>query len=88
MAVRTERLDVRITAEHKRLIEKAALLTGQPVTNFVVSSALERARATLVMESRTVLSTRDARAFLGLLEEDRAPAAALVRAVRRSKRHE
>ena len=86
MTVKTERLDVRVTREHKRLIEKAALVTGQPVTSFVLSSALDRAREALERESRTVLSERDGTAFLRMLEEDRAPAAALVRAVRRSGR--
>jgi uncharacterized protein (DUF1778 family) len=87
MSVKTERLDVRVTRRNKRLIEKAALVTGQPVTSFVLSSALERAREALERESRTTLSERDGKAFLRLLEEDRAPAAALVRAVRRSARH-
>jgi uncharacterized protein (DUF1778 family) len=87
MAVKSERLDVRVTREHKRLIEKAALVTGQPVTSFVLSSALDRAREALEGESRTLLSERDGRAFLRMLEEDRAPAEALARAVRRSRRH-
>lgn len=87
MATRSERLDVRITRRDKRLIEKAALVTGQPVTSFVLSSALDRAREALERESRVVLSERDGKAFLRLLEEDRAPAGALVRAVRRSGRH-
>jgi len=84
MKLKSGRLDVRVTREHKRLIERAALVTGQPVTSFVLSSALERAREALELESRTELSERDGRAFLRLIGEDRAPAAALKRAVRRS----
>jgi uncharacterized protein (DUF1778 family) len=87
MAVKSDRLDVRITREHKRLIERAALATGQPVTSFVLSSALERAREALERETRTVLSERDGRLFLRLLEEDRAPTAALLRAARRHRRN-
>jgi uncharacterized protein (DUF1778 family) len=87
MAVKTERLDVRVTRQNKRLIERAALVTGQPVTSFVLSSALERAREALESESRTLLSERDGRAFLRMLEEDRTPSEALVRAVKRSRRH-
>ena len=86
MAVKTERLDVRVTREHKRLIEKAALVTGQPVTSFILSSALDCAREALEQESRTVLSERDGRTFLLLLDKHRAPAAALVRAVKRDRR--
>ena len=87
MAIKSDRLDVRVTRQNKRLIERAALVTGQPVTSFVLSSALERAREALERESRTVLSERDGKAFLRMLDEDLAPAAALVRAVKRSRRH-
>ena len=86
MTVKAERLDVRVTREHKRLIERAALATGQPVTSFLLSSALDRAREVLEGESRTVLSAQDGKAFLKMIEEDDALAAALVRAVNRSGR--
>ena len=86
MSVKTERLDVRVTRANKRLIERAALATGQPVTSFILSSALDRARAALDSESRTVLTERDGRIFLRLLDADRAPNAALVRAARRARR--
>jgi len=85
MTVKADRLDVRISREHKRLIERAALVTGQPVTSFVLSSALARAREALESESRTVLTEKDGKAFVRLLDAGRAPAAALVRAVRRSR---
>ncbi len=87
MAVKSERLDVRVTRQNKRLIERAALVTGQPVTSFVLSSALDRAREALERESRTVLSERDGRLFCRLIEEARAPSEVLVRAVSRSGRH-
>lgn len=83
MAIKTERLDVRLTPEHKRLIERAALVTEQPLTSFVLASVLESARTTLEKESRTVLSERDALRFLAMLDEDRKPAPALIRAVKR-----
>ena len=87
MAARTERLDVRVSRRNKRLIERAALATGQPVTNFVLSSALQSAREALEQESRTVLSERDGRLFCRMIEKAPAPDAALVLAVRRSRRH-
>lgn len=87
MAVKSERLEVRVTREHKRIIERAALATGQPVTSFVLSSALDRAREALDRETRTVLTERDGKIFLEMLEEDEPPAPALVRAVRRSRRN-
>jgi len=87
MATRTRRLDLRLTSEHKDLIERAARATGEPVSGFVLSSALERAREALDAEARTVLSKRDWAAFLEALDDDR-PATSLVRAVRRSRRRD
>jgi len=87
MTVKSERLEVRVTREHKRIIERAALATGQPVTSFVLSSALDRAREALDRETRTVLTERDGKIFLEMLEQDEPPAPALVRAVKRSHRN-
>jgi uncharacterized protein (DUF1778 family) len=75
MAVKSERFDIRVSREHKRLIEKAARFTGQAVTSFVLSSALDRAREALGRRPRTVLSERDGRTFLRMLGMERAPAA-------------
>jgi uncharacterized protein (DUF1778 family) len=86
MADKSDRIEVRVTREHKRLIEKAALIKGQPVTSFVLSSVLAKARETLERESRTVLSESDGRAFLRTLDEDRPPVSALVGAVHRAGR--
>jgi uncharacterized protein (DUF1778 family) len=86
MAVRTERLDLRMTPEHKQLVEQAAAASGQPVTSFVLTAVLERARATLEQESRTVLSQRGWLAFQRLLAQPEEPAPALTRAVERKRR--
>ena len=83
MTVKTKRLDLRVSAEHKRLIERAALVTGQPVTSFVLSSVLDRARETLERETRTVLGERDRVRFLRIMADDSPPPAALARAVKR-----
>lgn len=85
---RTARLDLRLTRQHKRLIERAALATGRPVTSFVLSSVLDCARATLELEARTVLSDRVREGFLEMLASGERPAPALVRAVERSRKRE
>lgn len=69
MPVRTERMDMRLSREQKKLIERAALMTGQPATSFVLSSALERAREALAKESRTILTQRDWSTFVRMLQE-------------------
>ena len=84
MAVKAERLDVRVSRKDKRLIEKAAQVTGQPVTSFVLASALESAREAIERERKTVLSERDWKIFLRILEDEAPPPPALVRALRLS----
>lgn len=42
--VRGERLETRVTADQKRLIEHAAALQGRTVTDFVLTSVQDAAR--------------------------------------------
>ena len=82
MAGKTERIEVRLTAEHKALLEEAAALRGQSLSAFVVSEALERARGL----QRTTLTRRDWERFLAIMDREEKPAPALVAAARRSRR--
>lgn len=79
------RVDIRMSEEHKAVLEQAAAATGQPLTSFMVSSLLERARAILSQETSTRLSRRDMRRLLKILEEDDEPGPALRAAARRFK---
>jgi uncharacterized protein (DUF1778 family) len=83
MASRSARLEMRLTPGDKELLEQAAALSGQGLTSFAVSSALEKARATLAASSVLTLSRRDMKRFAELLEADEEPAPALRAAVRR-----
>ncbi|HEX7896135.1 MAG TPA: DUF1778 domain-containing protein [Planctomycetota bacterium] len=86
MATRTARLEMRLKPEDKLLLERAAVLSGQPLTSFALASLLDRARA-LVAESATIsLSPRDLKRFFEILEADEEPAPALKAAVRRYRR--
>ena len=65
---RSERLEARVTAEQKSLIERAAALQGRSVTDFVLSSLQEAATRAIDDHHRIVLSGEDAEAFVqGLL---------------------
>ena len=61
---RKERLDARLPAHEKRLLEKAAALQGRDLSDFVVTSALEAARRTLETEGGKTLSPADADVFV------------------------
>lgn len=85
-ATRGERLDLRVPAELKRTIERAAALSGQTVSSFVLGVALRRARR-VIRESEVIeLSGRDRDRLLAALDDaDARPSPALVRAVERHK---
>lgn len=79
-ATREDRLNFRLNAAHKRLIERAASALGQSVTEFAVSSLVRDARKALHENETTVLSDRDRELFLAMLDAE--PNEELKRAAR------
>jgi uncharacterized protein (DUF1778 family) len=65
--VRNERLEARITAEQKLLIEQAAALQGRSVTDFVLTSVQDAARRAIEDHQRLDLTIRDRQAFVEAL---------------------
>jgi uncharacterized protein (DUF1778 family) len=76
------RLDVRLSRQAKKLIQEAADLSGQSLTDFVVSTLSEKARRIVHQERLTVLSDRDRDLFLALLDADAKPNAELRKAAK------
>ena len=65
---RRERLEARITADQKALIQRAAELEGRSVTDYVVSSVQDAAKRTVEAHDIIVLNAAESRAFVdGLL---------------------
>ena len=64
---RAERLEARITAEQKQLVERAAALEGRTVSDFVVTSVQDAARRAIEAHGRLALSVRDTQAFVEAL---------------------
>ena len=64
---RAERLEARVTAEQKNLIERAATLQGRSVTDFVLTSVQDAARRAIEEHSQLTLSVRDSEAFVDAL---------------------
>ena len=62
--VHGERLETRVTADQKTLIERAAALQGRTVTDFVLASVQEAARRAIEDHQRLDLSVRDSEAFV------------------------
>ncbi len=65
--VRGERLETRVTAEQKSLVERAAALQGRSVTDFVLTSVQDAARRAIEDHQRLDLTVRDSRAFVDAL---------------------
>ena len=76
-----ERINFRLEAQQKRLIEEAARLTGQSVTAFALSTLMRSAQELVERFGRTTLSDRDRDLFLALLDADDEPEPALLAAV-------
>jgi uncharacterized protein (DUF1778 family) len=62
--VRAQRLETRVTAAQKSLIEHAAALQGRTVTDFVLTSAQDAARRAIEEHRQIELSVRDSQAFV------------------------
>ena len=76
-ASRTEKLDLRLTASAKRLLQRAAVASSRSVSEFVIESALARAEETLPDRSRFGLDAVEWEAFQAALDAPAKPVAAL-----------
>lgn len=65
--VKAERLEARVTAEQKKLIERAAALQGRSLTDFVLTSVQDAARRAIEEHNLLTLSVRDSEAFVDAL---------------------
>ena len=83
----SERLSVRLRAEHKDLIEEAALLRGESLSSFAVSTLVKEAEDVLERENRLVLMNKDRDRFLAALDNPPAPNARLLEAGRLHAEH-
>lgn len=85
-ASRDDRIELRTTKEEKRLLAAAAAHERLDVTSFIMRSVLPVARDVVDRAERIVLSERDAKRVLDLLENPPKPTKALLAAARRRAR--
>lgn len=84
-ALKSQRLMARISDDQKRLLQRAAEIRGQTLTEFVVSAAQDAATRAIVDQEVIDFSLRDSRAFAeGML--DPPPVNASLRAAARRYR--
>ena len=82
---RTDRIELRTTAEEKRLLATAAAYERLDLTGFIMRSTLPVARKVIDRAEKITLSERDAARVLELLENPPKPTAALLAAAKRRK---
>lgn len=80
---RAERLEARVTADQKALIEHAAALEGRSITDFVLTSVQEAAKRAIAEHEVVKLSVRDSKAFVEALLNPREPSAEMRARVNR-----
>jgi uncharacterized protein (DUF1778 family) len=80
---RDDRIELRATREEKRLIAEAAAREQLDVTRFIMRSVLPVAREVVRRSEQIVLSERDSKRVLELLEKPPKPTEALIAAARR-----
>jgi uncharacterized protein (DUF1778 family) len=82
-AAREDRIELRTTKEEKRLLAAAAAYERLDVTSFIMRNILPTARNVVDRAERIVLSARDSKRVLELLENPPKPTPALMAAARR-----
>ncbi len=78
-ATRSEKLDLRLTSDAKRVLNAAARASRRSVSDFVLESALARAQEALPDRQRFGLNADEWQAFLAALEAPARPLANLGR---------
>jgi len=68
-ALRKDRIDLRTTKERKSFIERGAIAAGQNLSEFVLSSAQEKAEMVLADQNRFVIPKAKFDAFLAALDK-------------------
>lgn len=80
------RLDFRLSPLAKDIIEQAAVISGQTVSDFAIANLVKSAQEVLARHQQRELSDHDRDLFLQMLDEAPRPNAALRRAAARYKK--
>jgi len=74
------RLEARLTQKHQAIIQHAAALRGQSVTDFVVAASLDAAEKAIAQSELITLSLADQKRFAKALLGSKPPTKAMKRA--------
>ncbi|EAX9488288.1 DUF1778 domain-containing protein [Salmonella enterica subsp. enterica serovar Isangi] len=82
-ALKKQRIDLRLTDGDKSMIEEAAAITNQSITQFMLNSAAERAAEVLEQHRRVILNEASWARVMDALSHPPTPNEKLKRAAQR-----
>lgn len=82
-ALKKQRIDLRLSDEDKSLIEEAAAMTNQTITQFMVNSASERAAEVIEQHRRLILNEASWNQVMDAISNPPSPDNRLKRAAKR-----
>ncbi|WP_437207122.1 DUF1778 domain-containing protein [Planctomicrobium sp. SH664] len=83
---KTARLEARLTSQNHTVIQYAAALRGQSVTDFVVAASLAEAQRTITENEVISLTMDDQQRFVDALLKPKAPTSGLKQAAKAHRR--
>lgn len=86
MSTSTARFDLKLDADEKAIVARAAAAMGTTMSSFVRTAVKEKAQELLERESRIAMSGRDFAAFAKALDTAFTPNPALADAIRTARR--
>jgi uncharacterized protein (DUF1778 family) len=84
---RDQRLEARVTPDQKELIERAALVQGRTVTDFVISALQDAAKRAIADHAVWKLTQEQQKIFIDALMEPPAPNPKLQAAYKRFRKY-
>lgn len=81
--LKKQRIDLRLTDDDKSMIEEAAAMSNQTITQFMVASASERAAEIIEQHRRLLLNKESWNLVMDAISNPPAPNERLNRAVKR-----
>lgn len=82
-ALKKQRIDLRLTEDDKHMIEEAAAMTNQSISQFMVSTASERAAEVIDQHRRLLLNEESWNLVIDAITNPPTPSDRLKRAVNR-----
>ena len=74
---KSSRIEIRVNEETKSLIEKAASLTGETISSYILSKSLSSARKDVERMESITINNKDREMFFSLLSDPPEPNVAL-----------